>query len=84
MESKRKKKNWPKYRIQEYVPFGYNGYHVQEKKWLFGKWWHVGKSVSNTFEEAVAVKTLLENGESLYHTMKPEWRCKLLGLQLNP
>lgn len=80
-----KKKKWPKYRVIPYRPFGMMNYWcVQEKTWIFGGWYHVGRSTEDTYEGAVACKTLLESGESLYHPMKPIERCKLLGLQLNP
>ena len=80
-----KKKKWPKYRVSPFEPFGLKGYYrVEQKRWLFGAWYHVDKSTQESFDEAAACKTLLENGESLYHPMKPIERCKLLGLQLNP
>lgn len=85
MVSKRKKKKWPKYRIATYRDItGVRWWHVEERKWLWGSWYHVPKTTTETSMEAVALKTLLEHGESQYHIMKPIERCKLLGLELNP
>lgn len=78
-------RRWPKYRVSSYISVaGVRYYNVQEKQWYWSAWYHVDRTTSETIEEAVALKTLLENGETLYHIMKPVERCKLLGLQLNP